>query len=194
MAAGAAGGGAGSALAVNAAERKSFQQPFAEMDFQESPGSHILWFLLHPENRRAFAVIGQRHFQRMPRQRVELLDSHDRHIRFVYLLALLLQFVIDFAGAEQHASVFVGKPRGGFGEYAVEASAGKLGEGRDAFFATQEALGRHDHQRLAPGTNHLAAQQVEILRRRRGERAETTSWRVLKLATRRQDGGACFSA
>ena len=80
------------------------------------------------------------------------------------LLALGPQVVDDLAGAQQN--------RLGVGDLAFGHDGGKLSrpsasDVEVAARVAQQALGRHDDQRLAPLPQHLPAQQVEVLRRRR---------------------------
>ena len=53
-------------------------------------------------------------------------------------------------------------------DHAREAAVRELLERRDRQLVAQQALRRHDDQRLAEGLAHLPAQHVEHLRRRRG--------------------------
>ena len=52
-------------------------------------------------------------------------------------------------------------------EHVVEVADGQVVDRRDRLLVPQQALGRHHDQRLAEVAAHLAAQQVEVLRRRR---------------------------
>ncbi len=81
--------------------------------------------------------------------------------------ARLVQFVVDLAAAQQHA--LAPWPAAAYADRAGCAGTPRA-PGRpacDRLRMAQQALGRHHHQRLAPPAQHLPAQAVEVLRRRR---------------------------
>ena len=117
------------------------------------------------------AYCGERLAQQVARERIKLLDADDRHVVALELVALLLQLEIDLAGAEEDAfdSILQHWSMSGITsrKLPVAHSSSVLSDLR----MTQQRLGRHDHQRLAPDAQHLPAQAVEVLRGR-GEVAD----------------------
>ncbi len=77
-----------------------------------------------------------------------MLDANDGDIGRAELFALLLEVEIDFARAEQNAPNVGGIDAGLVADDALERARGELVDrGR---WQTQEALRRHDDERLAP--------------------------------------------
>ncbi len=94
------------------------------------------------------------------------------------LLAGVDQVVVDLARARHHAldlagrsMFFVDSPMTGW-----KLTARQVGQRRTGVLVAQQRLGRQDHQRLAERTDHLAAQQVEDLRR---PWSGCTTWHVV---------------
>src|SRR5688500_14899221 len=74
------GSGAG-----DAAERKTSQQSFAEMDQQVTPRAHVVRLLLDPEHGRAVEVGIERGREMLGTQRVKLFHAHNGDILAVML-------------------------------------------------------------------------------------------------------------
>src|SRR5688572_25139604 len=101
MAAVRAGGGAARLRPSHERERKLAPQRLAEPHAEESPSPHVFRLVLHPDCGNVAGIWLQSLFQRLSRQRIELLDAKDRHIVRIQLLAALYQFKVNLAGAEQ---------------------------------------------------------------------------------------------
>ena len=52
--------------------------------------------------------------------------------------------------------------------HVVKVTDGQLIDRRNRLLVAEQALGRHDDERLAEAAPDLAPEQVEVLRRRRG--------------------------
>ena len=95
-------------------------------------------------------------------ERVELLDADERAVLDLVLVAVGLEVVVDLAGTEDDAlrtllgDLFVV-------EDGAELVVGEVTDLGDAVFVAQQALGRHDDERLFEFAFHLAAQHVEEL-------------------------------
>ena len=116
--------------------------------------------------------------QRLDRERIELLDAQQIDVVDAALLALLVEIVIDLAGAQHDAADLV---VGDELDLLVRAAAARrptaarwnvgagrhLVEPRHRALVAQQRLRRHQDQRLADVALQLAAQDVEVVRRRR---------------------------
>src|SRR3974390_2798093 len=83
------------------------EHPFQE-DIDEHPTAHIARFFLTPDD---FGLLEARelHHQRLGRKRVELLDAEQVDVVDAALFALLIEVVIDLAGAyDDAANLIVG--------------------------------------------------------------------------------------
>jgi hypothetical protein len=110
------------------------------------------------------------------RERIELLEPQQVDVVDPARVALFQQVVIDLARAHHDALDLVVGHQLGVGiallgvvpEHPVEAGAGGeiLGV-RDRQLVAQQRFRRHQHQRLAEAAVQLAAQDVEVVRRRR---------------------------
>ena len=97
-------------------------------------------------------------------ERIELLQPDDGHGVVAGLGPRGEQVVGHLPGAEQqplHPRLATGRR---VGDEALEPAGGEGGQWRAGLLAAEQALGSHDHQRLSPGTDRLASQQVEDLR------------------------------
>src|SRR6202158_2529725 len=92
---------------------------------------------------------------------VELFEEDDCRARFFSPVALGSEFVADFSGANQDA---VGFSDFGIGEDVQKILVGKIFDRRTRVRMAQHAFRSKDDQRLAPMTQTLAAEQMEILR------------------------------
>src|SRR5262249_27281151 len=88
----------------------------------------------------------------------------------VPLLAGGEQVVVDLTGTEHNARDLPGIDRRRVVQDLSECAARQILDTRDSLWMPQQALGREDHERLTDAapvgpTEHLAAQQVEVLGR-----------------------------
>ena len=150
------------------------QHPLQE-DIDKEPGAHVARLFLAPDDLR---LLETREFgdQRLGRERIKLLNAQEIDVIDATLLALLVKIVIDLAGAEHDAAdlvvdhefdLLVRQHLGVVPQQAVERSVGpEFVEPRHHALVAQQALRRHQDQRLADFALKLAAQDVEIIRRR----------------------------
>src|SRR5206468_3517567 len=75
----------------------------AEARLDEGPCPHILRFFLAPDQSRAFGKRFHRSTQLRFVQRIQLLDSENGRVVYVFLFAVANQIEIDFAGAKNNA-------------------------------------------------------------------------------------------
>src|SRR5262249_62388269 len=129
-----------------------------EIGLNEAPSAHVPRLLLAPDH---LGILEARKLldQRAGRERIQLLEPEQVDIVDPALLALLVEIVIDLAGAEHHS------PDLGVGneldrlvrqelrivpQKAVEGRAtSELREARYHPLVTEQRLRRHQHQRLA---------------------------------------------
>src|SRR5258705_1694671 len=135
------------------------------------PRAHVLRFLLDPHARRSVRVRREGPRERVVGQRIELLDAHQRDVLARERRSALLELERDLAAAQEHAidprraGLRVRVPR--VREDPVEASARELVEARHDLGVAEQALRRHDDERLPPRPPDLAPEAVEELRGRR---------------------------
>ena len=72
------------------------------------------------------------------------------------------QVVVDLAAAQDEPGHLLGIDAG-LGQHRLETAFGELLEPARRLGQTQQALGRHDHERPLLGDPRLAAQQMEVL-------------------------------
>ena len=132
---------------------------------QERPRAHVARLFLDPHDLRRVRIPLQRVGDHRLRERIELLDPDDRHVR-LRLVAARFEVVVDLAGREDDAlHVVTGDVA--IGEHRLEAAARQLVDARHRGGMTQQRLRRHHDQRLARIVLHLPPQRVEVLRGRR---------------------------
>ncbi len=111
--------------------------------------------------------------RRLDRERVELLDARHRDRRRLGRGLVPDDVVVDLAGAEHEAAHLVAWRGRSRRAPARKAPSLKLGELRGGVLQPQQPLGRHDDERAGARVERLAAEQVEVLRRRaRGRDAD----------------------
>ena len=161
------GGGAGRGRPCDGAERIAIEEFFAETVLQIVARPHVLGLFLDPVDRGAFLAGVERGAQALLGEGIKLLDPHDRDVAAAELLAPGDELVVDLAATKDDAA-HLATGNGVVGQDAAEGALGEFLERRDGLGMAQQALGRHHDQRLAPLAQHLAAQDVEVLRRRGG--------------------------
>ena len=103
------------------------------------------------------------------RERIELLDPHDRHVGVVFALLAREEIDGDLAAA-QHEPPHLRRLRCTASSItSLEPAFGQIGRGRCRHRMTEQALRRHhdERQRIGLQQQRLAAQHVKVLRRRR---------------------------
>src|SRR6266403_1446686 len=150
-------------------------QDAPEAAVHDVPRAHVPRLLLHPVHLPRFGVGGEHGLELLRREGVELLDTHERHGVDGALAAGGKELVVDLAAAEEdapHPAALDGDP--GLGrtaerdvvDHGPEPALRQLLERRDAELVAEQALRGHQHERLPEGPMHLAAEDVEVLRRR----------------------------
>src|SRR5262245_7225646 len=150
-----------------------------EIRLDEVPAAHVARLLLTPHHLGVLEA-GQLLGQHLGGKRIELLDAHQIDVVDAVLLALLVEVVIDLAGAQDDAAdLVVGDEADGVvarllrivPQQPVEGGVGReLVKARDRALVAQQALRRHQDQRLADVALELAPQHMEIVGRRRAVR------------------------
>ena len=112
------------------------------------PRPHIFRLLLHPQDLRSLRIRRQRGAQGGFREWVKLFHAQYGHVFLLDSLALLQKFVKNLARAKQHAADFFDGRR--IDEQALKFPGSAVLQARNGARVAQQALGRHDHQRLAP--------------------------------------------
>ncbi len=97
-----------------------------------------------------------------------MLEPQEGDVLAVEVPAALIELVVDLARTQQDPVDAVGVALVLVGQHVLEAALDQLVERTDRPGVAQQALGRHHDQRFSPPSQHLAAQQVEQLRRRAG--------------------------
>ena len=90
--------------------------------FDESPGTHVLWFFLAPDELRAFWKRLEHFAEPFLSERIKLLDPDDRGIVNLAIALVLKQIILDFAGAKDEALHVVGRTGFGRAEDFVESA------------------------------------------------------------------------
>src|SRR6266478_3652867 len=150
-------------------------QDAPEAAVHDVPRAHVPRLLLHPVHLPRFGVGGEHGLELLRREGVELLDTHERHGVDGALAAGGKELVVDLAAAEEdapHPAALDGDP--GLGrtaerdvvDHGPEPALRQLLERRDAELVAEQALRGHQHERLPEAPMHLAAEDVEVLRRR----------------------------
>src|SRR5437867_2207800 len=170
-----AGRGARGFGAPGVAESAILGQDAPEPPVHDVPRAHVPWLLLHPVDLTRLGVGGEDGLELLRREGVELLDTHERHPVQGALAARGEELVVDLAAAEEDAPHPAALDRDpGLGrtaerdvvDHGPEPALRQLLERRDAQLMAEEALRGHQHERLPEAPVHLAAEDVEVLRRR----------------------------
>ena len=142
----------------------------------ELPGAHILRFLLAPNDLRPWKS-GKLGRECVHRERIELLHPQEIDVGDAALFALIMEVVIDLARAEDDAADLLVRHQSGLfiapsSPRRRAGSAGTTSRSRPAYRRlgapmTQQALGRHQYQRLAKVALDLPPQDMEIIGGRR---------------------------
>src|SRR5213593_3770390 len=150
-------------------------QDAPEAAVHDVPRAHVPRLLLHPVHLPRFGVGGEHGLELLRREGVELLDTHERHGVDGALSAGGKELVVDLAAAEEDAPHPAALDRDpGLGcaaerdvvDQSAEPALRQLFERRDAELVAEQALRGHQHERLPEAPMHLAAEDVEVLRRR----------------------------
>ena len=132
------------------------------------PGALVLRLLLTPDDflRRVVAI--EHRLVLFAGKRVELLEPHEGDIVELRCAPCAQQIEIDLAAREHDAPDFLRlSDRVRLVDDILEAAARQLVETGHRQLMPQQALRRHDDQRLAQAAQHLPTQHVEHLCRRR---------------------------
>src|SRR5262245_49177437 len=150
------------------------EHPF-EVRLDEAPGAHVLRLLLAPYHLSVLEA-AKLMDQGAGGEGIKLLDSEQIDVVQPALLALIVEIVIDLAGADDHAADGIigrklddlaGQELGIVPQEAMEARAGaELGQGRDHALVTKQRFRRHQDEGLAELAVELAPQDVKIIRGR----------------------------
>src|SRR6185312_750421 len=127
------------------------------------PGALVLRLLLTPHHLTQIRIACEHRLVVLGRERVELLDAYQCHIAYGILAPRLQQIEVDLAAAEDHPAYSLRGQVIALADHPRKAAAGQLLEAGNRQVVPQQALRRHDDQRLAEGLQHLAAQHVEHL-------------------------------
>ena len=130
------------------------------------PGSHVARLLLDPEDLLEVRVAGDQLAHVLFGERVEELDPPDRHAVIALVDLVALEVVVDLPRAEDKAGHLLGVDAR-FGQDGVEAGIAEMLDPVYRLGEAQERLRRHHHERPLLGDHCLAAQEVEVLGRRR---------------------------
>src|SRR5881296_3981270 len=170
-----AGRGARGFGAPGVVESAVLGQDAPEAAVHDVPRAHVPRLLLHPVHPPRFGVGGEHGLELLRREGVELLDTHERHGVDGALAAGGKELVVDLAAAEEdapHPAALDRDPSLGRAaerdvvDHGPEPALRQLLERRDAELVAEQALRAHQHERLPEAPVHLAAQRVEVLRRR----------------------------
>src|SRR5206468_659902 len=170
-----AGRGARGLGASGVVEAALLGQDAPQPPVHDVPRAHVPRLLLHPVHLTRFGVGGEDGLELLRREGVELLDAHERHGVDGALAAPGEELVVDLAAAEQDAPHPAALDRDpGLGraaerdvvDHRPEPALRQLLERRDAELVAQQALRAHQHERLPEAPVDLAAEGVEVLRRR----------------------------
>src|SRR5438034_483233 len=170
-----AGRGARGLGASGVVEAALLGQDAPQPPVHDVPRAHVPRLLLHPVHLTRFGVGGEDGLELLRREGVELLDAHERHGVDGALAAPGEELVVDLAAAEQDAPHPAALDRDpGLGraaerdvvDHGPEPALRQLLERRDAELVAQQALRAHEDERLPEAPVHLAAEGVEVLRRR----------------------------
>src|SRR5437899_4924382 len=170
-----AGRGARGLGAPGVVESAVLGQDAPEAAVHDVPRAHVPRLLLHPVHLPRLGVGGEHGLELLRREGVELLDTHERHGIDRALAARGEELVVDLAAAEEDAPHPAALDRDtGLGRAAErdvvdqspEPALRQLLERRDAELVAEQALRGHQDQRLPEAPMHLAAEDVEVLRRR----------------------------
>ena len=130
------------------------------------PGALVLRLFLAPDDLARVRVMRERCRVVLGREWIELLDAHDRDVARFVGAPRLEQVEVDLARAEHHARDILGREIVDLVHHALEMPLGQFVERGHRQLVPQQALRRHDDQRLAERPHHLPAQHVEHLRGR----------------------------
>src|SRR5213083_460734 len=170
-----AGCGARGLGASGVVEAALLGQDAPQPPVHDVPRAHVPRLLLHPVHLTRFGVGGEDGLELLRREGVELLDAHERHGVDGALAAPGEELVVDLAAAEQDAPHPAALDRDpGLGraaerdvvDHGPEPALRQLLERRDAELVAEQALRGHQDERLPEAPMHLAAEDVEVLRRR----------------------------
>ncbi len=131
------------------------------------PCALVARLFLAPQHFACIGISGDLGGKVLVRERIKLLQAHDGHVLYAALAPGREQFVIDLAAAKDDAPDCRAIQRVRFIQYRLERAFCQPFQRRSSILAAQQALRREHDQRLAVRAQHLAAQQVEHLRRRR---------------------------
>src|SRR6185295_3837125 len=148
-----------------------------DMRRDEIPGALVLRLFLAPDNLGLRKAV-EFQCQHILREGIELFEAQDLNAALVARFARVHQVEIDFSAAQYDALYLLvvdefhrGRAGHDFGliaQHAMERRTGaEIDEERGAALMAQKRLWRHQDERLAERAMHLAAQDMEIVRRRR---------------------------
>ena len=136
----------------------------------EGPAAHVERLFLTPDPLFRVRVMRSDLGDLVTVEGIELLEADDGCIPDLVLTAELKEIVVNLARAEDKAAdAVLGAPvfRGVVKNLVKVGAFAELFDAGNAGWMGQQALGRHDDERLAEGPVHLPPQNVEVLGRRR---------------------------
>src|SRR6516225_8838284 len=133
------------------------------------PGALVLRFLLAPDYLAQVGIAVEDRLVLLARERIELLDAHQRDIAQSLLAARAQQIEVDLAAAEDNAASLCRRQLIDLADDARKRAAAQILERRYRQLEPQQALRHHYDERLAEALVHLPSQHVKHLRRGRGD-------------------------
>src|SRR3954451_12150666 len=152
--------------AADEAEVEVLRHDLHEAGEHVGAGAHVARLLLDPDDLAEVRVAADELRDLRLGERVEELDAPDGDALVGLAVRVADEVVVDLAGAEDEArDLLDGHPR--LAEHGEEPRLGEVLDPVRRLGQAQQRLRGHDHERALLGDLRLAADQVEVLRRRR---------------------------
>ena len=130
----------------------------------KNPGTIILGLFLAPDNLFSIRIKLQLLDQGVMRERIELFQPDDGHVRAGLPRPLGSQVIEDLTGTQDNFSG-VGNGLRVCQDWLETRVRAHLSKRRNGFLMAKQRLGREDDQRLAAAACDLAAQSMETISR-----------------------------
>src|SRR5690554_744007 len=113
------------------------------------PGTLVQRLFLTPHQGLKVYVILERLVQLLLGEGIELLNAHDGYVVYLVLCAPGDEIIVNLAGTHDNAPDLLRFKPGLIRQHHLEMAIGEVFQAGNGLLVTQQALGRHHHQRLA---------------------------------------------
>ena len=117
---------AGGFVAADVLQHRRLREHRLQAVLHEHPRPAVARLILHPDDLLGRAILREDRLDFLLRERIELLDAHDRHVRRLVLVAAGVEVEEDLAAAQQQPAHALARRVGRVVEHQLEGAVGQI--------------------------------------------------------------------